>query len=237
MNASRPTAAGAGQAGAARALVRQGSHAALATLLDGRPYVSLVACACDLDAAPLLLLSELAQHTRNLRAAPALSLLYEDAAGPPDRLAGARLTVLGRAEPCADEYALARFVARHPEAAVYAGFADFRLYRVRVERGHLIAGFGRISWIAGEELRVAGDCAGLAATEAAILAQINADSGLPAAIAAHRLCRAEDGWRATGIDPEGVDLARGGDSVRVDFAAPALTPSAVQAALAALAGR
>src|SRR3954454_19919374 len=86
----------------ARRLIRTRGHAALATSLDGRPYVSLVAVACDHDASPVLLLSDLAQHTRNLWAEPLISLLFEATAGYADPLAGPRLTVLGRVE-CRDD--------------------------------------------------------------------------------------------------------------------------------------
>src|SRR5713101_1006000 len=82
----------------ARHLIRRRDHAALATSLGGRPYVSLVATACDSDASPLLLLSDLAQHTKNLLADPRLSLLFEDTAGLPEPLSGPRLSVLGHAE-------------------------------------------------------------------------------------------------------------------------------------------
>jgi len=92
---------------AARRLVRGRDHAALATTLAGRPYVSLVASACAIDASPLLLLSDLAQHTRNLDADPLVSLLFEDTGGHPDPLAGPRLTLLGRAERCDDAHAAA----------------------------------------------------------------------------------------------------------------------------------
>src|SRR5260370_38045504 len=112
----------------ARRLIRRRDHAALATLLDGRPYVSLVATACDSDASPLLLLSDLAQHTRNLVADPRVSLLFEDTGEHADPLAGPRLTLLGRAEKCDDPRAAARFAARHPARAQYARFADFHRY-------------------------------------------------------------------------------------------------------------
>src|SRR5260370_24510247 len=97
----------------ARRLIRRRDHAALATLLDGRPYVSLVATACDSDASPLLLLSDLAQHTKNLLADPRVSLLFEDTAGLPEPLAGPRLTVLGHAERVDDPHLAGRFAARH----------------------------------------------------------------------------------------------------------------------------
>src|SRR6266699_1790836 len=89
--------------------------------------------------------------------------------------AGPRLTLLGRAERCADPRSAARFAARHPASAGYAGFADFHLYRVAIERGHLVAGFGRIAWIEAEDLRFGGAATALAKAEADIIAHMNAD--------------------------------------------------------------
>src|ERR1043166_6598005 len=102
---------------AARRLMRCRGHAALATSFEGHPYVSLVATACDIDASPLLLLSDLAQHTRNLIADPRVSLLFEDTSEYPDPLAGPRLTLIGQAERCADPRCAARFAARPPGSA------------------------------------------------------------------------------------------------------------------------
>jgi putative heme iron utilization protein len=221
---------------AARRLIRSRSHAALATSLAGRPYVSLVACACDSDASPLLLLSDLAQHTKNLLADPLVSLLFEHTACRPDPLAGPRLSLLGHAERCEDPRAAARFAARHPASAAYASFADFHLYRVVIERGHLVAGFGRIAWIAAEHLRFGADAAALAAAEAEIVANMNADHGEAIALYAERLLgQPGGGWRMTGIDPEGVDLRQDGETARLDFAEPAVTPAAARRALVTLA--
>ena len=233
---------------AARRLMRSRDHAALATSLAGRPYVSLVASACDSDASPLLLLSDLAQHTRNLRADPLVSLLFDEAGEHPDPLAAPRLTLLGRAEriddPSLYARAAARFAARHPASAAYAGFADFHLYRIAIERGHLVAGFGRISWIEAVDLRFPTDASALASAEAEIVAHMNADHGEAIALYAERLLgRPGDGWRMTGLDPEGLDLRRGmdsgGETARLDFAScfqgPVLTPAAARGALVALA--
>jgi putative heme iron utilization protein len=198
--------------------------------------VSLVAIACDHDAAPLLLLSDLAQHTKNLLADRRVSLLFEATAGYPDPLAGPRLSVLGYAERCDDPRAAARFAARHPSSAQYAGFGDFHLYRVVVERGHLVAGFGRITWIDGVEQRFGRDASALAAAEAEIVAHMNRDHGDAIALYAERLLGLPGtGWRMTGIDPEGLDLARDGETARLDFAAPVLTPAAARHTLVALA--
>jgi heme iron utilization protein len=223
------------QAGFARRLLRSRDRGTLATSLRGAPYASLVLVAADLDASPLLLLSDLAQHSRNIAYEPRVSLLVDATEGHPDPLAGPRFTVLGRAKSVDDGRLLARFTARHPSASLYAGFADFRLYRVEVERGHLVAGFGRIEWIEASELLFAPDTRVLAAAEPAILRQI--DDVYAAAIASYVrrvLGRAGSGWRMTGLDPEGVDLRCAGDTDRLDFPSPVLTPEAARAALAQL---
>jgi putative heme iron utilization protein len=188
-----------------------------------------------------LLLSDLAQHTKNLRADPRVSLLFEGTSEHPDPLAGPRLTLLGRAERCDDPLAAARFAARHPASADYAGFADFHLYRVAIERGHLVAGFGRIAWIEAADLRFPGKASALATAEVELRTKMNASHADTIALYAERLLgRPGDGWQITGIDPEGVDLRRptdaGGETARIDFAAPVLTPASARRSLAALAG-
>ncbi len=229
-------ASGRNSGGFARALVRHCGKAALATSLAGAPYASLVLVAADLDASPLLLLSDLAQHSRNIAVEPRVSLLIDATEGHPDPLAAPRLSVLGRAEGVADPRLLARFVARHPSSAAYAGFADFRLYRVVVERGHLVAGFGRIEWIAGGDLVLAADTSMLAAAEPALLEQLNTEHAEAVAFCVNRLLgHAGTGWRITGIDPEGADLRKKDDAARLDFPFPTFTPQAACAAVVRLA--
>jgi heme iron utilization protein len=221
---------------AARRLIRGRDRAALATSLAGCPYVSLVITACDSDASPLLLLSDLAQHTRNLVADPRVSLLFEDTGEHADPLAGPRLSLLGRVEKCGDPRAAARFAARHPASAQYAGFADFHLYRVTIERGHLVAGFGRIAWIEAEELRFGADASVLTAAEAEIIAHMNRDHAEAVELYARRLLgRRSTGWQLTGIDPEGIDLRREGETARLNFAAPVLSPAMARRVLVELA--
>jgi putative heme iron utilization protein len=228
------------QAALARRLARGRTRAALATSLGGAPYASLVLLAVDLDASPLLLLSSLAQHSRNIAFDPRVSLLLDATEEHPDPLAGPRLSLLGRALRT-DDRRLARFIAHHPTSAGYAGFDDFQLYRVEVERGHLVAGFGRIDWIDGGDFRFAGDVDVLAAAEPEILKHMNDDHGDAIEHYAHHLLgRSGAGWRMTGIDPEGIDLRCDGESARLDFAAPVevpvLTLEAARAALVQLAG-
>ncbi|MFZ2006827.1 MAG: DUF2470 domain-containing protein [Stellaceae bacterium] len=228
-----------------RRLMRAQAYAVLATsLADGasaRPYASLVAVACDMDAGPLLLISDLAQHSRNIAADRRVSLLF-DAGTPPaetDPLAKPRVTLLGEAARCDDRRSLARFVARHPGAAQYAGFADFHLYRVAIGRGHLVAGFGRIAWVEADDLRFAGDTRRLAEAEPDIVAHMNTDHADAVALYAARLLRRPEGaWRMTGIDPEGIDLRSDDEIARLDFAdhgfVPVFDPASARQALVAL---
>jgi len=225
-----------------RRLMRCQAHGVLATSLPqgtgNRPYASLVALACDVDASPLMLLSDLAQHSRNIAADNRVSLLFDGGAPVPDTdpLTQPRLSLLGEAVRSDDPRLLARFTARHPSAAAYAGFGDFHLYRVTIGRGHLVAGFGRISWIDADELHFAADTAILAAAETGIVQHMNADHADALDLyATHLLHRAGAGWRMTGIDPEGIDLRREHETARLDFAAPVLDPEAARKALVVLA--
>ena len=209
----------------ARLLARSRTRAALATSFNGAPYGSLVLVTVDLDASPLLLLSELAQHSRNIAFDPRVSLLLDGTEGRADPLTGPRLTLLGQAQPTADPRCLARFVSHHPASALYAGFRDFRLFRIAVVRGHLVSGFGRIDWIDGTDFLFAPNTGGLAAAEPEILRHMNEDhSDAIAHYAGVLLGRSGTGWRMTGIDPEGIDMRRDGETARLDFVAPVRTP-------------
>ena len=208
---------------AARHLIRTADRAVLATALNGAegwPYASLVMIALDHAAQPLLLLSDLADHTKNLKADSRASLLIDDTAGLDEPLTGARVSLQGRIAPVEDDALLARYVARHPSASLYAGFKDFRLYRMDVTRAHLVAGFGRIHWIGSSALLFdATPHAALAEAEAEIVAHMNADHADALELYAARLLGLDGtGWRMTGIDPEGVDLRRTGTVARLAFA-------------------
>src|SRR5579864_1091681 len=135
-----------------RRLMREADRATLATAAAGWPFASLVLAALDDVGEPLLLLSDLAEHAKNIKSEPRVSLLYDGTAGLDDPLTGPRVTVLGRARETTDTVRLDRFLARHPAAKLYAGFKDFRLYRIAVERAHLVAGFGKIHWVEAAEL-------------------------------------------------------------------------------------
>ena len=136
----------------ARAVIRATDRAALATSQEGWPFASLVLAALDHDGTPLLLISDLSEHAKNIKREPRVSLLFDGTQGLDDPLTGPRVTVLGEARVSAEKHLMQRFLARHPAAELYAGFADFHLYRIAVARAHLVAGFGRIHWIAASDL-------------------------------------------------------------------------------------
>lgn len=229
----------------ARAVMRGVDRATLATVLRaeqpdaGAPYASLVLVALDHDASPLLLISGLADHTRNIALDPRVSLLFDGTAGLEEPLTGPRVSVQGRAARTDDARARARFLARHPGAALYAGFKDFAFHRVEIARAHLVAGFGRIHWIEARDVVLdTGASAALAEHEAAIVEYMNADHADAVQLYAIRLLgRAGEGWRMTGIDPEGIDLRRGGEVARLVFEAPVHDPESARAELVRLVKR
>ena len=88
-------------------------------------------------------------------AGAALALIQEFVGAPEAEggsLTAPRLSLTGRCVTHGDEDARRRFLERHPDAELYAGFADFALYRFEIEAGHLVAGFGRIVDLTREEL-------------------------------------------------------------------------------------
>lgn len=210
-----------------RGLMRAASQVSLSTALardgSGRPYASLALVALDHDACPLLLLSDLADHTANLKAKPELALLFDGTAGYRDPLAGPRASVLGRAEVIEDRRLLQRFMRRHPGAEIYAGFKDFNLYRLQPESAHLVAGFGRIHWVeAADVLFDAASAAPLAEAEEDIVSHMNQDHADAVALIATRIAGCAEGsaetpWVLTGVDPEGCDLRCGRDFARASF--------------------
>jgi len=223
----------------ARALVRKALKASLASIAagSGYPYASLITVATAVSGAPILLISGLAQHARNLLADPRASILFDGTSAEGDPLQGARVTLYGRAEKVADEGARRRFLARHPEAAFYADFPDFAFWQLEVEGAHYIGGFGRIVDLAPAELLVplvgAED---LVAAEPGILEHMNADHADAVQLYATRLAGAPDGaWRMTGIDPEGLDLICEGNTTRIAFAAPIASPGEARHELVRLA--
>ncbi len=229
----------------ARRLVRKLDRASLATFARadspaaGGPHVSLVLVAVDHEATPILLVSRLADHTKNLLAAPEAALLFDGTVGLVEPLTGPRVTLIGRAEPSDDARLKRRFLARHPSAGLYADFKDFGIWRLVVRHAHLVAGFGKIDWLPASEVLY--DLTGaptLAVAEADIVAHMNQDHAAAIQLYAERLLGLGGGsWTMTGIDPEGIDLRRKGEVARLEFEHPVNDAQSARAALVDLGKR
>ena len=130
----------------ARRLIRGAAAATLATAAAGQPFASLVTPATAPDLAPLLLLSSLSEHTRQLREEPRCALLFTGSPESANPQTAPRVTLTGMAElvPDAEVAALkARWLAHHPYAALYADFGDFALWRILPGGALLVGGFAR----------------------------------------------------------------------------------------------
>jgi heme oxygenase (biliverdin-IX-beta and delta-forming) len=224
---------------AARHIMRTALKGTLASLDQetGHPYASLVLAATDPDGSPILLLSRLARHTRNLERDPRASLLLDATDGLGDPLAGGRVTLLGEVAPSASATARARFLARHPAAEAYAHFADFSFYQLRLASAHFIGGFGRIVDLpAADLLLTVDDALPLLAAEPEIQEHMNSDHSDAVGLYATELAGARAGpWRLAGIDPEGIDLVLGEKALRLVFPERIRTPAEARVALIGLA--
>jgi hypothetical protein len=225
----------------ARSLLRRSRQGALATLMagSGDPYCSLVNVASHPDGSPILLISRLALHTKNILGDARVSLMLDErAAGDP--LEGGRIMLAGRAEQATsdDEPALRRrYLAAHPSAEAFVEFKDFAFFRIRPSGAHLVAGFGRIVDLKPEQfLTDLSDADALLEAEQGAVEHMNADHREAMNLYATRLLGAEAAdWRCTGCDPDGIDMQAGNATLRLTFSRRIATPAALRQALKALA--
>ena len=216
----------------ARKLLRAARVGTLATVADGQPFASLVTPACTPDLSMLLLLSDLSEHTRHLRAEPRCSILVAGSQEGPNPQTTPRVTVTGAAERLVDAALKARWLALHPYAALYADFADFSLWRIRPVAALYVGGFGRAARLRAADL--APDPAAVAAIEAAasgILAHCNADH--PDALRA--IAGSPEDWRMVAVDVDGCDLSHGEEVKRIHWAAPVADSDGIRRELIRLA--
>lgn len=200
-----------------RSLLRRATTATLATLDagTGHPYASLVEVATLPDARPILLLSGLARHTRNLRSDARASLLVDQRTAAEGPLTAERTTIIGTARPTDDANARRRYLSRYDAAQQYAGFGDFGLWVLDISHAHTIAGFGRIREVPGADVVLEQTMVdGLAKREADLVDRVN---GLVEA-AVTREGRGPNRCRMVALDVEGVDLAGSGGLERRPFA-------------------
>ncbi len=223
-------------------LLRTTPLGALATLREGttNPFCSLVNIGTLPDGSPILLISRLAVHTRNIAADHRVSLLLGEQ-GVPDPLAAPRISLTGTAERLGDSAAAMarrRYLAAHPSAELFVDFADFSFFRIAIESVHLVGGFGRIFDLSGQQvLTDVSDAGTLLAAEEGAVAHMNDDHRATMMLYASALCGAAAAdWRCSGLDPEGIDMrSDDGRVLRVDFPQRVVTPDALRRSLKELA--
>jgi putative heme iron utilization protein len=207
----------------ARSLLRRSRQGALATLMpdSGDPYCSLVNVASHCDGSPILLISRLALHTRNILADSRVSLMLDERAEG-DPLEGARITLAGRAEQAGDaeaEVLRRRYLNAHPAAEVFVNLKDFSFFRINPKAAHLVAGFGRIVDLKPEQfLTDVSDADALKEAEQGAIEHMNADHREAMNLYATKLLGTEQAdWRCTGCDPDGMDMQAAAQTLRLDF--------------------
>jgi heme iron utilization protein len=207
----------------ARSLLRRSRQGALATLMagSGDPYCSLVNLASHPDGSPILLISRLALHTKNLLTDSRVSLMLDERAEG-DPLEGARIMLAGRAEEAkggAAEILRRRYLNAHPSAEAFVEFKDFSFFRIEASGGHLVAGFGRIVDLTPAQfLTDIGDATALLEAEPGAVEHMNEDHREAMNLYATRLLGADSAdWRCTGCDPDGMDMQAGARTLRLDF--------------------
>ncbi len=220
----------------ARQLLRAHRYGALSTLskkFDGHPFGSITPYMVDHDGSLLILISTLAEHTKNIAADPRVSLISHNQRSPHIQTQG-RITLLGNAEIVADrEAAGQRYLRYFPEAQAYFAMHDFSFYRIAPLSLRYIGGFGHIHWIKAENYQV--ESYPLIEQETDILAHMNADH----ADSLRRYCRHVHQSEAqavemVGIDCDGFDVRADGDVYRFDFPEPVLDAQLARTALVAM---
>ena len=207
---------------AVRSLLRRSRQGALATLMagSGDPYCSLVNVASHPDGSPILLISRLAIHTKNLLADARVSLMLDERAKG-DPLEGSRIMLSGHAEEVASEREVVRrrYLNAHPSAEAFVDFKDFSFFRIRPTGTHLVAGFGRIVDLKPAQFMTElADAGALLEAEQGAVEHMNTDHRQALGLYATRLLGAAPGdWRCSGVDPDGIDLQAGNEALRLDF--------------------
>ena len=208
----------------ARLLVRRRGVGMLATAMadGGAPYASMVTYACDHQSQPVFLFSTLSDHTQNIKVDKRVSLLVEDAAQRRNPQTGPRVSLLGTIKKDTSPDVRARFLARHPDAALYADFGDFAFYRMKVERAHYVGGFARAIWFDAKQILSPAPVAKtIRDMEQGIVEHMNHDHADAINAYAHAFAKRRPGpWHMTGCDADGVDLRADGRYARVDFDKP-----------------
>ncbi len=225
----------------ARLWLRAHRHGLLSThsrAVEGYPFGSVVPYVLDHDACPVLLISRLAEHTKNLAGDARVSLLIHEAAeNVGDVQAQARVTLIGQAERIENPQTIEpRYERYFPDTRGYRTQLDFEFWRVNPVTLRAIAGFAKVHWISREAYAPPPAAMALAEDEARFLEHMNTDH-------AHTMrdyCRLQNKSDVTsaemiGVDCDGFDLRADKKTLRFNFDEPVTSAAALREALIALA--
>jgi putative heme iron utilization protein len=185
---------------------------------EGYPFGSLLPLCLDSKGNPLVMISHLAQHTRNLQADPRCSLIMTQQEHA-DVLQWGRLTCLADAEAVSSKAAHERYFRYFPDGRRYNEELNFKLYRLKPKSFYYIAGFGSARWL--DISRVLDTPELPSSSELEILYQLNAhDHHLLRGYLEHNKILLSSSIQAVGADPSGFDVRQGDGLMRIHFDNP-----------------
>ena len=233
----------------ARQLIRSSTKGYFATILTVKneknkdvfktgcsvPYSTFTMVAFDYDGSPLLLLSDLSEHTKNLKKNKLTSILFNEeqlfrkyfplyknkmkfSQNYQDPMSRPRITVIGEISKDTRRSSRIRFLNRHPASNLYAGFNDMNIYKLKMISGHLIGGFAQVKWFSKNELICKSNNSFLE-NEEMIMKHMNQEHQESINLYAKSFLgyRGKSNWCITGIDPEGFDMRLLNRVMRINF--------------------
>jgi len=221
--------------------IRTGTLCTIAKEPAGFPYGSFVTFAMD-RSNPVFFISQLAEHTKNLRGDSRASLLVAEG-GEVDPLANGRVTMIGHCRPLTDgaerEAAKDAYLEAHPNAGYYIDYKDFGFWRLQVDAVRYIGGYGRMSWVEPADwTRSRPD--EVAPHAHAIINHMNADHADALIAYCRAFSKAKDTTAATmtGVDRYGFEMSahtgRGPRPIRLAFSKPIASPEEARREMVAL---
>lgn len=221
----------------ARRMLRAHRYGAMSTLskkFDGYPFGSITPYLVDHDGSLLILISTLAEHTKNIGHDPRVSLIAHDQRDPNIQTQG-RVTVIGNAQPEPNRaQAGLRYLSYFPEARNYFEMHDFSFYRILPVAIRYIGGFGKIHWVNMENYSV--QPYPLIEQEPDVIAHMNSDhqDTMRNYCQHFHQCTTLD-VAMLGIDIDGFDVRADGKVLRFDFAQPVIDAQQARTALVEMA--
>ena len=226
---------------ATRQLVRSSSKGYLSTEFNPKNFVqhkglsdntfsysTYTLTAFDFDVSPIVLLSDLSEHTKNIKSKKLCSLMiceeqkmykffpkfknpksfnidYEDPMSRP------RVTLIGELSVTNKKEHKERFLSRHPASKFYSNFKDMNFYIMKIKSAHLVGGFAHVKWFQKNDI-ICKKFSNFADSEQSIINHMNESHQDSVNSYVNKLIpnmsNSKKGWKITGIDPDGFDLRK-----------------------------